>query len=553
MALTAPSIDELFGGLPAEQRLDRFEAYKAALSLSHKNSQIGHRNGTLAFNGKTIVKSASVADRIGEIRELVTKGLSGDQIADISSALDRVADVTKATPGSEWTLTSPLNNSTSGVTGLVPYDLEPALAMLVPRSFILRNSVSRIGGIGQAYEFRRILGVSNSNTGSVPNLNTFFNATSQSATFGSLSLNRPARIQYSADKVVLSHVNQGVSDEVDLTAQFAGMGYTDLRQLSHTSLLWAHMLGEERNLLNSRATAISISGVSIAAANAAGVSGSGLPAGTATAVYVTFSSSVGESQAITATGTVTTTSGSGVGLTITGGVPSGSLAVNVYVNYSGTYYKGTTVLTNGTSPATFVTVAALPSTSADNGSYNANGYDGFVSTLTNSTVAGSVKALNGSVSQTIPGDDFQSVFYNLYSSVIADPDMILTTASIRKALAASLQQQTSANGYRLNFQTGADGITIGSVVTAIQNEATGKMVDLIAHPYMPAGTALVHSKTLPFPDSGVSETVQVVNVQDMIVLEWPQIQMSWDASTYQYGTVAFRAPAWSGAITNILS
>ena len=79
------------------------------------------------------------------------------------------------------------------------------------------------------------------------------------------------------------------------------------------------------------------------------------------------------------------------------------------------------------------------------------------------------------------------------------------------------------------------------------------MVDVVAHPYMPAGVALVHSKTLPFPDSGVSETVQVVNVQDMIVLEWPQIQLSWDISTYQYGTLAFRAPAWSGAITNILS
>ena len=77
------------------------------------------------------------------------------------------------------------------------------------------------------------------------------------------------------------------------------------------------------------------------------------------------------------------------------------------------------------------------------------------------------------------------------------------------------------------------------------------MVDVIAHPYMPAGVALVWSKTLPFPDSGISETTQVANVTDMIVVEWPVIQMSYDISTYQYGTMIHRAPTWSGAITGI--
>jgi hypothetical protein len=548
MALTAPHIDELFGGLPAEQRLDRFEAFKSAMSLCHKRAQ----SGANSWNGQQIVKNVSVSDRIGEVKELITKGMSAEQIADISTALDRVQDVAKA--GSEWTLTNPLNNGTTNTTGLVPYDLDPALAMLVPRSFILRNSTSRIGGIGQAYEFRRILGVTNSNTGGVSNMSTFFSSTGTSATFGGVSLNRPSKISYAADKIVLSHVNQGVSDQVDLTAQFAGMGYTDLRQLSHTSLLWAHMLGEERNMLNGSATMLSISGISGAASNAAS-SATGLPAATATAVYATFSTSLGESQAITLTGTPTTTATSGITVAFTGTIPSRAIALNIYVNYSGTYYKGTTVVSSGaTSPTTFTTVAALPSTSADNGSYNSLGYDGFVSTLTGSS-AGYTNAINGSLSTSIPGVEFQNLFYSLYSSVIADPDYILTTASVRKSLANAIQQQGtgSSTGYRLNYQTGADGITIGSVVTAIQNESTGKMVDVIPHPYMPAGVALVHSKTLPFPDSGVSETVQVVNVQDLIVLEWPQIQLSWDASTYQYGTLAFRAPAWSAALTNIVS
>jgi len=552
MAFTAPSIDQLFGGLPAEQRLDRFEAYKSALSVCQSNSLRAAKTGTVSFNGNSLVKSASVEERIGEIRDLVTKGMSADQIGDITSALDRVQDVTKA--GSEWTLTNPLNNSNSGVTGLVPYDLEPALALLVPRSFILRNSTSRIGGIGQAYEFRRILGVTNSNTGGVPNMSTFFNPTGTQAQFGPVTLNRPAKIQYAADKIVLSHVNQGVSDQVDLTAQFAGQGYTDLRQLSHTSTIWAHMLGEERNMLNGRASVINISGVTATAVTDTATTGTGLPSLTSAPVILTFSSSAGESQAISAGTIASGSTGNGIKLSALSSVPAGTIAINTYVTVSaGVYYKGTTVLTNGNSPTTFASVSALPSTSADNGSGNSLGYDGYVSTLTNPALAGNVVSLNSTLSQSVPGNDFQSVFYNLYSSVIADPDMILTTASIRKALAASIQQEGTPTGYRLNYQTGSDGVTIGSVVTAIQNESTGKMVDVVAHPYMPAGVALVHSKTLPFPDSGVSETVQVVNVQDMIVLEWPQIQLSWDISTYQYGTLAFRAPAWSGAITNIVS
>ena len=116
---------------------------------------------------------------------------------------------------------------------------------------------------------------------------------------------------------------------------------------------------------------------------------------------------------------------------------------------------------------------------------------------------------------------------------------------------AYIQQQGNPTGYRLNYETGSDGITIGSVVTAIANESTGKMVDVIAHRFCPAGVALVHSTQLPFPDSGVASTVEVHAVQDLMVIEWPQIGMTYDISSYMYGTLAFRAPAWSGAITGI--
>jgi len=94
-------------------------------------------------------------------------------------------------------------------------------------------------------------------------------------------------------------------------------------------------------------------------------------------------------------------------------------------------------------------------------------------------------------------------------------------------------------------------VNIGAMVTGVANEATGTMLDLVTHRFIPAGTMLIHQKQLPFPDSGVAQTVEVHNVVDSLILEWPQIGFTYDISSYTYGTVAFRAPAWSGIITGI--
>ena len=544
MALAAPSVDELFGGLPAEQRVERFEAYKAALSACHTKSVSGVARGEISFErGTGITKRASVASQAAEFKANLEKTVSADQLAAVEAALSGIQDINK-----DWSLTNPLNTVPYGNIGLVPYDLDPALSMLVPKTFILRNSVPRVGAQGQALEFRRILGVSNSGTGGVSNLNTFFNSNSNTASFGGVTLNRPNKISYSADRIVKSFVEQGVSDSVTMQAEFAGRGYADLRQLSHTALLWAHMLGEERNMLNARSTALSTAGLTFT--GAVDATGSGIATGGAgSTVQVTLSSSFGETAALSA-GTITAVAGQGAKVTYTGTLPSGCIAINIYVTVGAVVYKGTvTDMDSGTAGTTFsVWSSAVPST---DGSYSSLAYDGFVSTLTDTTQSGYVKQLNAALSTTEPGAEFQDAFVSLFNSVQADPDFILTTAAIRRSLAKSIQQQGNPTGYRLNYETGSDGITIGSVVTAIANESTGKMVDVIAHRFLPAGVALIHSTQLPFPDSGVTSTVEAHNVQDLMVIEWPQIGMTYDISSYQYGTLAFRAPAWSGAITGI--
>ena len=549
MAYAAPSIDQLFGGLPAEQRVERFEAYKAALSAVQTRTLNKAARGELSFErSRGIVETPSLSDRVAEFQNDISKSLSGDQLSAVTSAL---ANIDKS--NAPWSLTSPLNNSTSGVTGLVPYNLDPVLSYLVPKELLLRNSIPRMAAQGQAFEFRRIVGLSNAGVGGVANLNTFFNSSSASTSFGGVSLNRPTTIQYAADKIVKSFVEQGVSDSVSMQAEFAGRGYTDLRQLSHTSLLYATMLGEERNMLNARSTSL----VAVTAAPtftaAADTTGTGFPSSfnsQTVAIAVSLSSSFGETAPVSA-GTVTGATGQGAKVTYSAALPVGTLAINVYATYSGVTVKATSynVLSASLLGLAFAT-ATLPS---GDGSFSALAYDGFVSTLTDTTQSGYVKALNGALSTTEPGAEFQDAFVSLWNSSMADPDVVYTTAAIRRSLAKSIQNNASTAAYRLNYQTGSDGVVLGSMVQGIQNEATGKFVDFETHRFAPVGTAIIHSKQLPFPDSGVSNTVEVHNCVEQTILEWPQIGMTYDISSYIYGSLAFRAPAWSGCITNIIA
>ena len=114
-----------------------------------------------------------------------------------------------------------------------------------------------------------------------------------------------------------------------------------------------------------------------------------------------------------------------------------------------------------------------------------------------------------------------------------------------------MKNNASTASYRINLQAGDNGVIMGGAVAGVVNPATGKMVDIVAHRYMPYGAATIHSWTVPWPDSGVSSTMKVVNNVDTMVIDWPQIGMTYDRSTYRYGTLIFEAPVLSGIITNI--
>jgi hypothetical protein len=140
------------------------------------------------------------------------------------------------------------------------------------------------------------------------------------------------------------------------------------------------------------------------------------------------------------------------------------------------------------------------------------------------------------------------------AKLLADPDVVYLDGNIRSALGQYLKANAASSAYRIMLTEAAEsGSKVGAVVNGIYNQVTGKPVDLVVEPYMPPGSAVIWSKTLPVPDSEVANTFEVRNVQDYMCYEWAPVGMTWDASTYQFGTLVPYAPAWSGAIVGLLA
>ena len=378
-------------------------------------------------------------------------------------------------------------------------------------------------------------------------------------TFGSLALRRGAKIAYASDNKVATYVEQGLSDQVNWKAQFAGQGFQDIRSLSQTALLWATMGAEERAMLYGRGASgngyVGTVAAPVITAVAADTGGA-MTAGTYT-VVVTAKTGFGETAVSNSPGSVTVGAVTAGKITVTvTGEPAGSLGVyKLYVSQAGAAVTTATFQTEFTGTSYVLTTmptstGALRPSGTTNGSVQAGGYDGFLTVLSDPAQTGYLKRLNGTLENSNPGLEFQDAFLSLYTSVKADPDCIHADAGTIKAL-GDLLKTASSSSYKLQLNGEGHGHFLGASVVGLENQVTRKMVSLDVHPWMPSGNAMIRSKTLPIPDSEVSATSAVINVQEYMSVDWPVVQMTYDQSTYLYGTLVHYAPAWSGLICGI--
>ena len=434
-----------------------------------------------------------------------------------------------------------------------PYDLEAPAKLLVPRLTPLVNEIPREKGVGTGLQYRRITGWSNSGIGGSANLSPFINSNTVQTIFGSQAFRRGPKIAYQADAKSVSYVEMGLSDQVNWQAEFASRGYQNVRAMSQTALLWATKGGEERAMLFGRGTAGNGYGGVVAApggVTAVGASTGGAIAAGTYYVKVTASTGFGESVVSTEAST-SALSGSTNSITITVGTePVGALAYNLYVGTSSNAETFQTTFSGNSFVLTSYAAGAVNPPGADT-SADVNGFDGLLTVQSNPSLSGYVNRVNGKLSTTNPGIEFQRAFQSLWASVKADPDEVLVDATVISEL-GDLIKTNNSTGYRIMVQgDDTSGHQLGTVVTGLQNQVTRTMVDLKLHPWMPAGAALIRSKTLPLPDTEIGATVAMRMVQDYMSVDWPVIQFTYDASTYMYGSMVHYAPAWSGCLLGI--
>ena len=546
-----PRAIDLFGDADsAKSAAVRMDDYQAALTKSFSAPTSSNLGAT------------PTVDPVAALESLVAnKSIAPDALASVTNALATQRQV-QADIAKDISLTSPLSSS------FAAFDLEAPAKLLTPRPTPLRNKIARKKGVGTSHRVKRILGYTGTGTGGIGNIFPGVTETT-TTTFGSIAYERGPKISYAADDLILPYNTYSLSDSVSFDANFSGLGFQDLRQLSSTSTLYATMLMEERMLLMARGTATGYSGalaaptVTVAAANATG-SQVGLAASTQFFIYVTSDAGAFGESVVSTVQSPTTSSGSQV-ITITVGAVTGALGYKVYVGtttgatnakYVGRFTGTVATLqgaasTNTTNNNLVYSTSGAVAPSADTSAY-ATGYDGIIPTLLGSA-GGFNNNINAQFSTSNPGSEYQTVFYNLYNNVKADPDEILINGSDRKQLSDAIKNGSTAN-YRLNLSQDESGNYVGgATIGALHNEVTGKLVDITVHPWLPQGVSPVMSYTLPIPDSEVSDCWAVYNVQDYMGIQWPVTQFSYDFSTYFRGTFMAQAPAWSGIVSGIAS
>ena len=567
MAISQVKAADLFSDAGnAKEAALRNEEFNSELNKSIGNS-VTDPSAIMAIKSGSATFAQAAGDPVAVLEAAVAnKSLTPDALGALNNALasQRMAmqDIQK-----EISLTSPLS------TSFAAFDLEAPAKMLTPRPTPLRNKIARKKGVGTSHRQKQILGYTGTGTGGVGN--TWPGITqSSTATFGSINYERGPIISYAAQDLILPYNSYSLSDSVTFDANFSAMGYQDLRQLSSTSTLYATMLMEERMMLMARGTASGYSGALSAPATVtltspAAATGQTAIAATTYYVYVTANagiSSSGFGESIVST-VQSTACASGDVLAISWTAVTGAIGYNIYVGTAtGTAnctFQGTaqgtsaviqgagTIGLTGNNFALTTTGAAASRANADTSAY-ATGYDGILPTVLGSS-SGYNNTINTTFSTSNPGVEYQTVFYNLYNNVKADPDEILINGADRKQLSDAIKNGSTAN-YRLNLtQTEAGDYVGGATIGGLYNEITGKMVPLTVHPWLPQGVSPVLSYTLPIPDTEVSDVWANYMVQDYMGIQWPVTQFSYDFSTYFRGTFFCSAPAWNGAVSGIVN
>jgi hypothetical protein len=478
--------------------------------------------------------------------------------------------------GKNFSLSSPLSS------GFVPFDLIPFVRTIYPVYTPLRNKIPRVPGQGEYHRGKILASISGSLPGNLGSLQDDSTSEFFGGSFASWPNALPASGSQTAYDLTIPYKFFALTEGTSWLAQFQGQGFDDIYGLASLVLLQEFMLLEEHDILASSSQALNQPAAPTCVARAAGTGETALTfTGTDLWITVTALDFWGETAYNASLVTEVTTATTGVSVVDVTIQPSdGQLAYAIYIG-TGTSAPGrtsffrfqTNTLGGYVGAIKFTLQGAVPTTGAnppasDTGTSSSNRQESIISVLSDraynsgsgpypgsgSSPAVNAGYLNKSVGKqfviTVLQDALQQMF-NGTTGYFANPSEIITSPNDITILAESILTESVA-AYQLRIQQSeVANVTGGVAVANVVNPITRSMPELLAHPYLPQGNALLMSYTLPQTQNNLGNVVENVMVQDYAQIGWPVIDPTFRQSILRLGLFWLAAPQYCGLLQGL--
>jgi hypothetical protein len=444
----------------------------------------------------------------------------------------------------EETLGAIMKAQTSGIlesTGIYSYDLSE-LVSLIPVVTPFRDIVARkMSPDGNPYAvWRAIMNLTNSQ----PDPSMGFDYAANEVQF----LEQDFQARYKP----IGYAGLVTQDAYDLAK-----GYGDPYAISTFQTLNQLLIGEDRKLMGAQSFALAAPAAPVVTQHATGGTiGAvslyvGVAARTGSGYYYGSGNSQGTSSLVSTFG-----SGSTNSVTATVAAVRGAVAYDWFYSANGStwYYYTTTTTNTVTVTKTISSNQALPTgngvpdlstswkgtastvptinTAADNGSANANDYDGFLASLAGdyngsgqwgtpgtgtanpsifNSLDGAALTLTGGTVNEIEND----VFLPLWNAVKCSPTALMMNAQQAQEIANLVLGSNSATTYLTTDASGRISTTAGGRVGEIVNApAGGVTVPIEVHVSLPPGTIVARTDRVPFPQANISSVLECRTLRD---------------------------------------
>lgn len=471
---------------------------------------------------------------------------------------------------------STFTQSGSATSGLTFYDLELGAKFLYPVLTPLRNMIPRVSGKG---------GIQ-ANWRAVTAINT------TGIRIGVSGGNRGAVMAVATQDYTASYKGIGLEDNVDFEAQYAGMGFDDVRAIAAKTLLEATMIGEEILLLGGngstalgQGTVTSLVGTSTGGSLATGtysvivapltldgflngsVSGGVQGLISRTNADGSVDSFGGGAGKLSTNSTVSITSAGSTGsIAATASKNTGALGYAWFWGAAGSETLGAITSINSiviTTASGSGTQTASSLGTLDN-SVNNLVFDGLLTQVvksgSNAYYSAQATGTAGTGTPlTADGEggivEIDVMLKSLWDNYRLSPTVIMVSSQEALNISKKILNNGSAtSNLRFNVDV-RDGMLAGGVMIKEYlnrfSMAGGQLIPVQIHPNMPPGTILAITERLPYPLSNVSNVMQVRTRQDYYQIEWPLTSRKYQYGVYADEVLQHYFPPSMGVITNI--